>query len=174
VIRRENRRLPAGNASFANSSHLLSLWGSVLHRSASSENLHRVLGTACLGNLLQDWVLNPPQSHHPQQFGPKEPSHTPQASFKSFFIVDISSHTSQTLCSLFLCLSSSKTLSMATKADIMNDSKLRQRKLSVGTTEINGPDAERIVILDELNGADAELAAKFGYKPVFKRVNMFP
>jgi hypothetical protein len=57
-------------------------------------------------------------------------------------------------------------------ADLLNDPELRQRKKSVGTVEINGPGGTRVVALEELNQADAELAAKFGYKPVFKRVNM--
>jgi hypothetical protein len=58
-------------------------------------------------------------------------------------------------------------------ADLLNDPELRQRKRSVGTIEIHGPGGPRIVNLEELNEADAELAAKFGYKPVFKRVNIF-
>lgn len=57
-------------------------------------------------------------------------------------------------------------------ADLLNDPELRHRKKSIGTLEINGPGGTRIVALDELNEADAELAAKFGYKPVFRRVNM--
>jgi hypothetical protein len=58
-------------------------------------------------------------------------------------------------------------------ADLMNDPELRQRKQSVGTVEINGPGGTRVVALEELNQADADLASKFGYKPVFKRVNIF-
>ncbi|KAL8692848.1 MAG: hypothetical protein Q9218_002198 [Villophora microphyllina] len=47
---------------------------------------------------------------------------------------------------------------------------LRQRKKSVGTVELQGPNGQtRTVNLEELTDADAELAAKFGYKPVFKR-----
>ncbi|KAI4256466.1 MAG: hypothetical protein LQ352_002072 [Teloschistes flavicans] len=47
---------------------------------------------------------------------------------------------------------------------------LRQRKKSVGTVELQGPNGQtRTVNLEELSNADAELAAKFGYKPVFKR-----
>ncbi|KAL8714162.1 MAG: hypothetical protein Q9220_001891 [cf. Caloplaca sp. 1 TL-2023] len=47
---------------------------------------------------------------------------------------------------------------------------LRQRKKSVGTVELQGPNGQtRTVNLQELSNADAELAAKFGYKPVFKR-----
>ncbi|KAI9749071.1 MAG: hypothetical protein M4579_007015 [Chaenotheca gracillima] len=39
-----------------------------------------------------------------------------------------------------------------------------------GEVELQRPDgSKRIVKVDELSGADAELAAKFGYKPVFKR-----
>ena len=58
-------------------------------------------------------------------------------------------------------------------ADLLNNSELRQHKQSIGTIEINGPGGTRVVALSELNEADAELAAKFGYKPVFKRVNTF-
>lgn len=58
-------------------------------------------------------------------------------------------------------------------ADPLNDPKLRQRK-SVGTIEVNALGGAHVVALDELNDDDAELAAKFGYKPVFKRVNPFP
>lgn len=45
----------------------------------------------------------------------------------------------------------------------------RERQKSVGhNVEINGPDGHRHVLnLD--NDADAQLAAEFGYKPVFKR-----
>ncbi|KAL9592590.1 MAG: hypothetical protein Q9179_006562 [Wetmoreana sp. 5 TL-2023] len=47
---------------------------------------------------------------------------------------------------------------------------LRHRKKSVGTVELQGPHGQtRTVNLEELTDADAELAAKFGYKPVFKR-----
>ncbi|KAL8719965.1 MAG: hypothetical protein Q9225_003113 [Loekoesia sp. 1 TL-2023] len=47
---------------------------------------------------------------------------------------------------------------------------LRHRKKSVGTVELQGPNGQiRAVNLEELTDADAELAAKFGYKPVFKR-----
>ncbi|KAL8724690.1 MAG: hypothetical protein Q9181_006713 [Wetmoreana brouardii] len=47
---------------------------------------------------------------------------------------------------------------------------LRHRKKSVGTVELQGPNGQtRTVNLEELTDADAELAAKFGYKPVFKR-----
>ncbi len=59
-------------------------------------------------------------------------------------------------------------------ADLLNDPELRNRKKSVGTIEISGPGGTRVVALDELNEDDAELAAKFGYKPVFKRVTMIP
>ena len=60
-------------------------------------------------------------------------------------------------------------------AEILNDAQphdgdLRQRKKSVGLVEINGPDGQRKTInLAELSDADAQLAAQFGYKPVFKR-----
>jgi hypothetical protein len=44
----------------------------------------------------------------------------------------------------------------------------RQRQKSL--VEITGPDgAKRTVNLSQLNDADAQLAAEFGYKPVFKR-----
>ena len=57
---------------------------------------------------------------------------------------------------------------MAEKVSDIED--LRQRKKSVGIVELQGPDGQaRIVNLEELTDADAELAAKFGYKPVFKR-----
>ncbi|KAL9579287.1 MAG: hypothetical protein Q9212_005196 [Teloschistes hypoglaucus] len=47
---------------------------------------------------------------------------------------------------------------------------LRQRKKSVGTVELQGPNGQtRTVNLQELSAADAELVGKFGYKPVFKR-----
>lgn len=47
---------------------------------------------------------------------------------------------------------------------------MRQRRKSHGVVEINGPDGQKkFVNLDELNAADAVLAAEFGYKPVFKR-----
>jgi hypothetical protein len=57
-------------------------------------------------------------------------------------------------------------------ADLLKDPELRNRKKSIGTIEINGPKGTRVVALDELNEDDAVLAAKFGYTPVFKRVNM--
>jgi len=51
-----------------------------------------------------------------------------------------------------------------------HDVDLRHRKKSVGLVEINGPDGQRKTInLAELSDADAQLAAQFGYKPVFKR-----
>lgn len=51
-----------------------------------------------------------------------------------------------------------------------NDAHLRHRQKSVGLVEINGPDGQRKTVnLAELNDADAQLAAQFGYKPVFKR-----
>ncbi|KAL8742900.1 MAG: hypothetical protein Q9190_004690 [Brigantiaea leucoxantha] len=51
-----------------------------------------------------------------------------------------------------------------------NIEELRQRKKSVGTVELQGPNGNtRIVNLEDLTDADADLAAKFGYKPVFKR-----
>jgi hypothetical protein len=56
--------------------------------------------------------------------------------------------------------------------DANNDaqSQLRHRQKSVGLVEINGPDGQRKTVnLAELNDADAQLAAQFGYKPVFKR-----
>ena len=55
-------------------------------------------------------------------------------------------------------------------ADLLNDPELRQRRKSIGTIEVNGPAGNRVLALDELTQADAELAVKFGYKPVFKRV----
>jgi hypothetical protein len=47
---------------------------------------------------------------------------------------------------------------------------VRQRQRSVGLIEIIGRDGQRQVLnLEEINEADAQLAAQFGYKPVFKR-----
>lgn len=47
---------------------------------------------------------------------------------------------------------------------------VRHRKKSTGLVEITGPDGQsKKVNLAELNEADAQLAAQFGYKPVFKR-----
>lgn len=44
------------------------------------------------------------------------------------------------------------------------------RKTSKGLVEINGPNGQtKRVNLEELSNADAQLAAQFGYKPVFKR-----
>ena len=62
-----------------------------------------------------------------------------------------------------------------TVADIRNealqqDGDVRHRKKSVGMVEINGPDGQRRTVnLENLNDADAQLAAQFGYNPVFKR-----
>jgi hypothetical protein len=63
-----------------------------------------------------------------------------------------------------------------TIADIRNDNlnsghgDVRHRKKSVGLVEINAPDAQRRTInLQDLSDADAQLAAQFGYNPVFKR-----
>ena len=58
-------------------------------------------------------------------------------------------------------------------AEIANDAQLHagdvhNRKKSV--VEITGPDGQRKVVnLSEMSDADAQLAAQFGYKPVFKR-----
>ena len=58
-------------------------------------------------------------------------------------------------------------------ANLLDDSQLKHRKSSfTGNVEINGPGGSRVVALEELNEADAALAAKFGYKPVFKRVGL--
>lgn len=47
---------------------------------------------------------------------------------------------------------------------------LRHRQRSVGLIEITGPGGQRQILnLEEINDADAQLAAEFGYKPVFKR-----
>lgn len=65
--------------------------------------------------------------------------------------------------------------SSTTAADIRNDivqadSHVHQRKKSVGLVEIHGPDGQRRTVnLEDLNDADAQLAAQFGYNPVFKR-----
>lgn len=62
-----------------------------------------------------------------------------------------------------------------TAADIRHDvigseEGARHRKKSVGLVEINGPDGQRRTVnLEDLNDADAQLAAQFGYNPVFKR-----
>jgi amino acid permease (GABA permease) len=54
--------------------------------------------------------------------------------------------------------------------DNPRDGEQRQRQKSVGMVEINGPDGQKKTVnLAELNDADAQLAAQFGYKPVFKR-----
>jgi hypothetical protein len=48
------------------------------------------------------------------------------------------------------------------------DPEVRHRKKSL--VAINGPDGRsKILNLEELSNADAQLAAQFGYKPVFKR-----
>lgn len=57
-------------------------------------------------------------------------------------------------------------------ADIPNELDSRHRRPNMGTIELNAPNVDRLVVLNELDGADAELAAKFGYKPVFKRVDI--
>lgn len=47
---------------------------------------------------------------------------------------------------------------------------VRQRQRRVGIIEIIDRDGQRQVLnLEEINEADAQLAAQFGYKPVFKR-----
>ncbi|KAL8873614.1 MAG: hypothetical protein Q9174_000939 [Haloplaca sp. 1 TL-2023] len=57
---------------------------------------------------------------------------------------------------------------MADNSKDSND--VRQRKTNVGTVELQNADGQsRTVNLEELTASDAELAAKFGYKPVFKR-----
>jgi hypothetical protein len=62
-----------------------------------------------------------------------------------------------------------------TAADIRHDviqqeGEVRHRKKSVGLVEIHGPDGQRRTInLQDLSDADAQLAAQFGYNPVFKR-----
>jgi len=46
----------------------------------------------------------------------------------------------------------------------------RQRKKSIGLVDVVGIDGQRRVLnLEELNDADAQLASQFGYNPVFKR-----
>jgi hypothetical protein len=53
---------------------------------------------------------------------------------------------------------------------IRNDPGLRQRKRNAGVIEVHGPNGEkRVLDLDELNEADAQLVGQFGYNPVFKR-----
>ncbi|KAL8848872.1 MAG: hypothetical protein Q9221_006097 [Calogaya cf. arnoldii] len=56
-------------------------------------------------------------------------------------------------------------------AQKLNDiEELRQRRRSVGAAELRRPHGQaRVVNLEELSESDAELAAKFGYQPVFKR-----
>ncbi|KAL8876492.1 MAG: hypothetical protein Q9198_005326, partial [Flavoplaca austrocitrina] len=57
---------------------------------------------------------------------------------------------------------------MAEKADDIED--LRQRRQGAGVLELQRPDGRaRGLNLEELTEADAELAAAFGYQPVFKR-----
>ncbi|KAF7508848.1 hypothetical protein GJ744_008557 [Endocarpon pusillum] len=53
-------------------------------------------------------------------------------------------------------------------AGLLHDLELHQRT-SLRTVEINENSGRRVVDLDELNKADAELAGKFGYNPVLKR-----
>ena len=55
--------------------------------------------------------------------------------------------------------------------DLLHDPELHQRK-TVRTVEISDNGGRRVVDLDELNKADAELAGKFGYNPVLKRVKI--
>lgn len=57
--------------------------------------------------------------------------------------------------------------------NLLNNSKVRLRRPSIGTIEANGLNMKGMVDLNEFDDADAELAANFGYKPVFKRVNKF-
>lgn len=55
-------------------------------------------------------------------------------------------------------------------ADQLAPAEVRQRQKSVGTVELQGPGGVvRTVNLEELSEADRQLAAEFGYKPVFKR-----
>lgn len=62
-----------------------------------------------------------------------------------------------------------------TTPEIMNDAQLHDgnphhRRKSTGIIEVHGPDGQRKTLnLAEMNDADAQLAAQFGYKPVFKR-----
>lgn len=56
------------------------------------------------------------------------------------------------------------------RSEIQNATVIRQEGKHGGILETIGPNGERHVInLEELNDADAQLAAEFGYKPVFKR-----
>jgi len=58
---------------------------------------------------------------------------------------------------------------VATQADVLNAQNVRRRS-SIGAVEIQDQSGRRHTVqLDELSDADRELAAKFGYKPVFKR-----
>jgi hypothetical protein len=62
------------------------------------------------------------------------------------------------------------TMSDLRNDSIQHDGDLRQRKKSVGLIEISGPDGrKRTLNLQDLSDADAQLAAQFGYNPVFKR-----
>lgn len=58
-------------------------------------------------------------------------------------------------------------------AAVLNDTDVKRRKSSfAGKIEVQGPNGNtRVVALEEMSEADAALAAKFGYKPVFKRVH---
>lgn len=57
---------------------------------------------------------------------------------------------------------------MAQKVNDIED--MRHRKKSVGVVELQGLNGQaRVVNLEQLTDADAKLAAKFGYQPVFKR-----
>ena len=54
--------------------------------------------------------------------------------------------------------------------NITDFEEMRQRRRSSGRVELRAANGQtRVVDLEELTDADAELAAKFGYKPVFKR-----
>lgn len=50
-------------------------------------------------------------------------------------------------------------------ADTIEADGVRHRKKSVGVVELNG----KHVNLEDMSDADAQLAAQFGYKPIFKR-----
>ncbi|KAH8789334.1 amino acid/polyamine transporter I [Hyaloscypha finlandica] len=52
----------------------------------------------------------------------------------------------------------------------LHDGNAHHRRKSSGVIEVSGPDGQRRTLnLAEMNDADAQLAAQFGYKPVFKR-----
>ncbi|KAG9232047.1 amino acid/polyamine transporter I [Amylocarpus encephaloides] len=57
----------------------------------------------------------------------------------------------------------------ASKVFPAGDPEVRHRRTSNGLVEVHGPNGTKRLNLEELSHDDAQLAAQFGYKPVFKR-----